>query len=149
MPPRIDLVDAFGALKLYSPVQRLSSNVSARQASTVAQKRRHQDPYALAQAKARRAANLSRQDVRYVQIYSVIPLTFIRYYEKNDPKHQAIQSEASQLHLHNPSTPAKALQQQHILPTHPPQQAQAPRPHLLPIPSPSTISSPRTNSALP
>lgn len=33
------------------------------QASAVAQRRRHRDPYALAQARARKAANLSRQEV--------------------------------------------------------------------------------------
>lgn len=33
------------------------------QASTVQQKRRHRDPYALAQARARKAANVSRQEV--------------------------------------------------------------------------------------
>ncbi|OQO09981.1 hypothetical protein B0A48_04336 [Cryoendolithus antarcticus] len=39
------------------------ANVYARDASTAAQRRKHRDPYAIAQAKAKKAANLSRQAV--------------------------------------------------------------------------------------
>ena len=42
---------------------RSFTSSTAFQASTVTQKRRHRDPYAIAQAKARKAANISRQEV--------------------------------------------------------------------------------------
>lgn len=42
---------------------RAFTSSSAPQASTVTQRRRRQDPYAIAQAKAKKAANLSRQEV--------------------------------------------------------------------------------------
>ncbi|KAL2357367.1 ribosomal protein-like protein S15 [Cryomyces antarcticus] len=42
---------------------RTFTSSSPVQASTVQQKRRHQDPYALAQSRARKAANLSRREV--------------------------------------------------------------------------------------
>lgn len=42
---------------------RTFASTSVDQASTVQQKRRHRDPYAIAQARARKAANVSRQEV--------------------------------------------------------------------------------------
>lgn len=42
---------------------RAFSTSTADYASTVQQRRRHRDPYALAQARARKAANLSRQEI--------------------------------------------------------------------------------------
>lgn len=39
------------------------SSTASNHASTVTQRRRHRDPYALAQARARKAANISRQEV--------------------------------------------------------------------------------------
>jgi ribosomal protein S15 len=46
-----------------TPSTRSFTSSTPTKASTVAQKRRHRDPYAIAQAKARKAANLSRQEV--------------------------------------------------------------------------------------
>lgn len=46
-----------------STASRSFTSSNAAQASTVTQRRRHRDPYAIAQAKARKAANLSRQEV--------------------------------------------------------------------------------------
>ncbi|KAK5134555.1 hypothetical protein LTR08_006340 [Meristemomyces frigidus] len=46
-----------------APLSRSFTTTPTSQASTVAQKRRYRDPYAIAQAKARKAANLSRQQV--------------------------------------------------------------------------------------
>lgn len=64
MAPRIDaVVESFAALKIQPIAARSFSSTRTLPASTIAQKRRHQDPYALAQARARRAANLSRQEV--------------------------------------------------------------------------------------
>ncbi|KAL9074395.1 MAG: hypothetical protein Q9157_004422 [Trypethelium eluteriae] len=45
------------------PTLKSTVTASSRNASTVAQRRKHRDPYATAQAKARKAANLSRQEV--------------------------------------------------------------------------------------
>lgn len=45
------------------PLLRTFTSTSSPHASTVTQRKRHQDPYALAQARARKAANLSRQEV--------------------------------------------------------------------------------------
>ena len=62
MPPRISLSTLFESLQLAQSPS--IANTSRRYASTVAQKhRKHNDPYALAQARARKAANLSRQAV--------------------------------------------------------------------------------------
>ncbi|KAK5007814.1 hypothetical protein LTR28_004800 [Elasticomyces elasticus] len=69
MPPRISWL---GSLKpctaiqhpaAPAPISRAFTTTPSPSASTVAQKRRHRDPYALAQTRARRAANLSRQEV--------------------------------------------------------------------------------------
>ena len=61
MPPRLHLFTRF------RPPTK-PTTVSSRPASTVAQKRRkHQDPYALAQSRARRAANISKQEVLRVE----------------------------------------------------------------------------------
>ena len=62
MPPRIPLAALFESLSLQSTAS--ASQGSRRCASTVAQKRRkHADPYLLAQSRARKAANLSRRAV--------------------------------------------------------------------------------------
>lgn len=58
MPPRVPLLPLLRPISFSTP----SPCLFHRLASTVAQKKRkHQDPYALAQTRARRAANLSRQ----------------------------------------------------------------------------------------
>lgn len=81
MPPRIPLFrclrevsskDLHGPSACRSTVEtsahtastsRSFTSSTTSQGSTVTQRRRHQDPYALAQARARKAANLSRQEV--------------------------------------------------------------------------------------
>ncbi|KAH0346338.1 hypothetical protein KCU83_g7294, partial [Aureobasidium melanogenum] len=70
MPPRVSLFSSLRALNGHgctaSPsaqICRTFASTSADQASTVQQKRRHRDPYALAQARARKAANVSRQQL--------------------------------------------------------------------------------------
>lgn len=67
MPPRIPLFQCLRApASVPAPICRTFTATTAPQASqtsTVDQKRRHRDPYAIAQAKARKAANLSRQQV--------------------------------------------------------------------------------------
>ncbi|KAG9814287.1 hypothetical protein KCU68_g19644, partial [Aureobasidium melanogenum] len=70
MPPRVSLFSSLRALNGHgctaSPsaqICRTFASTSADQASTVQQKRRHRDPYALAQARARKAANISRQQL--------------------------------------------------------------------------------------
>ncbi|KAL9097879.1 MAG: hypothetical protein Q9165_000205 [Trypethelium subeluteriae] len=72
MTPRISLLSCLRALNGFSvvpshanfcPTLKSSLKASSRNASTVAQRRKHRDPYAIAQAKARKAANLSRQEV--------------------------------------------------------------------------------------
>lgn len=84
MPPRDQLILSLRALSsMFFPVQiiyklltgtvrspsstclttRAFTSSAVDQASTVQQRRRHRDPYALAQARARKAANLSRQEV--------------------------------------------------------------------------------------
>ncbi|KAH0364959.1 hypothetical protein KCU65_g6449, partial [Aureobasidium melanogenum] len=70
MPPRVPLFSSLRALNGHgctaSPsaqICRTFASTSVDQASTVQQKRRHRDPYALAQARARKAANISRQQV--------------------------------------------------------------------------------------
>ncbi|KAF7188646.1 putative 37S ribosomal protein S28, mitochondrial [Pseudocercospora fuligena] len=64
MPPRIP---AFQCLRAQSAnpssVTRSFSSTPCQHASTVAQRKRHRDPWAIAQAKAKKAANLSRQEV--------------------------------------------------------------------------------------
>ena len=62
----IKCLSGFSAIPSHAsscPALKLSTDISSRNASTVAQRRRKQDPYAIAQAKARKAANLSRQEV--------------------------------------------------------------------------------------
>lgn len=51
------------AAKQHPSYYRPFTTTSSTQASTKTQRRRHQDPYAIAQAKARKAANKSRQEV--------------------------------------------------------------------------------------
>ncbi|GAB7338293.1 hypothetical protein MBLNU457_4610t1 [Dothideomycetes sp. NU457] len=68
MAAKDQLVLCLRALSLRSsstPSQstRCFSSTSIDRASTVQQRRRHHDPYAIAQARARKAANLSRQEV--------------------------------------------------------------------------------------
>ncbi|EME46368.1 hypothetical protein DOTSEDRAFT_70390 [Dothistroma septosporum NZE10] len=65
MPPRIPIGQCLRAQtgSQCSQVSRAFSSTPSSQASTVAQKRKHRDPYAIVQAKARKAANLSRQEV--------------------------------------------------------------------------------------
>ncbi|KAI7312151.1 hypothetical protein KC315_g12096 [Hortaea werneckii] len=65
MPPRIPFFTCLRASQNASAANttRSFSQTSAPAASTVTQRRRRHDPYALAQAKARKAANLSRQEV--------------------------------------------------------------------------------------
>ncbi|KAI7351717.1 hypothetical protein KC320_g4788 [Hortaea werneckii] len=65
MPPRIPFFNCLRASQNASAANatRSFSQTSAPTASTVTQRRRRHDPYALAQAKARKAANLSRQEV--------------------------------------------------------------------------------------
>ncbi|KFY53547.1 hypothetical protein V496_07485 [Pseudogymnoascus sp. VKM F-4515 (FW-2607)] len=66
MPPHIPLLARFGALSLCArpavkaPVAGPVSKISVANASTT--KRRHRDPYALAQARQRKAANVKRRD---------------------------------------------------------------------------------------
>lgn len=61
MPPRVSLTTLLDSLTLTTPPS--THRTARRAASTVSQKARRQDPYALAQARARKAANLSRQSV--------------------------------------------------------------------------------------
>ncbi|KAL1297787.1 hypothetical protein AAFC00_006323 [Neodothiora populina] len=79
MPPRVSLLSSLRAINgtttsaitttsssgaptsALSAIRRAFSSTPADRASTVAQKRRHRDPYAIAQAKARKEANISRQ----------------------------------------------------------------------------------------
>ncbi|KAI5272980.1 hypothetical protein E4T47_03749 [Aureobasidium subglaciale] len=70
MPPRVSLFSSLRALNGHgctaSPsaqICRTFASTSVHQASTVQQRRQHRDPYALAQARARKAANISRQEV--------------------------------------------------------------------------------------
>ncbi|TIA26755.1 hypothetical protein D6C81_00498 [Aureobasidium pullulans] len=70
MPPRVSVFSSLRALNGHgctaSPstqICRTFASTPIDRASTVQQKRRHRDPYALAQARARKAANLSRQQV--------------------------------------------------------------------------------------
>ncbi|KAI9703113.1 MAG: hypothetical protein M1820_005985 [Bogoriella megaspora] len=72
MPPRISLLSCLRALNGFSappshasscPALKTSLIVPSRNASTVAQRKRNRDPYAIAQARARKAANLSRQEI--------------------------------------------------------------------------------------
>ncbi|GAB1741593.1 hypothetical protein NU219Hw_g6818t1 [Hortaea werneckii] len=65
MPPRIPFFNCLRASQNASAANatRSFSQTSAPAASTVTQRRRRHDPYALAQAKARKAANLSRQEL--------------------------------------------------------------------------------------
>ncbi|KAI9721354.1 MAG: hypothetical protein M1828_005214 [Chrysothrix sp. TS-e1954] len=70
MPPRYDLFTKLRRSKpqISNTLKRQpfhSSQISG--ASTVAQKRRGNDPYALAQARARKAANLSRREVLTIE----------------------------------------------------------------------------------
>ncbi|KAF2215879.1 hypothetical protein CERZMDRAFT_34385 [Cercospora zeae-maydis SCOH1-5] len=65
MPPRIPIAHCLRAQSTTpSPtVARSFSSGPCSQASTVTQRRKHRDPYAIAQARAKKAANLSRQEV--------------------------------------------------------------------------------------
>ncbi|KAM3425164.1 hypothetical protein BST61_g7123 [Cercospora zeina] len=65
MPPRIPIVHCLRAQSTAptSTVTRSFSSGPCSQASTVTQRRKHRDPYAIAQARAKKAANLSRQEV--------------------------------------------------------------------------------------
>ncbi|GAB7355366.1 hypothetical protein MBLNU459_g5890t2 [Dothideomycetes sp. NU459] len=67
MPPRPSIFPSLRALTASLPSSAPQSRTFAcsavDQASAVAQKRRHRDPYAIAQARARKAANISRQQV--------------------------------------------------------------------------------------
>ncbi|KAL3453296.1 hypothetical protein BJX65DRAFT_120316 [Aspergillus insuetus] len=74
MPPRVSLqptLKAFtGSLLLESPLARLAitpNKTSVRAGSTVGKERRRHDPYLLAQARQRKAANLSRQQALAVK----------------------------------------------------------------------------------
>ncbi|KAF2765650.1 hypothetical protein EJ03DRAFT_330806 [Teratosphaeria nubilosa] len=64
MPPRIPLSQCLRTQSnVTCTVTRSFTSSAASQASTKTHKRRGHDPYAIAQAKARKAANLSRQEV--------------------------------------------------------------------------------------
>ncbi|KAK4503594.1 hypothetical protein PRZ48_004509 [Zasmidium cellare] len=65
MPPRIPVLQCLRAQSTSqtSCTSRAFATSPSSRASTVTQKRKHRDPYAIAQAKARKAANLSRQEV--------------------------------------------------------------------------------------
>ncbi|KAK5175896.1 uncharacterized protein LTR77_001036 [Saxophila tyrrhenica] len=63
MPPRLPLLQRLRAQSVPASASRSFTSSTPSQASTVAQRRRHRDPYAIAQSKARKAANLSRQEV--------------------------------------------------------------------------------------
>ncbi|EME83366.1 uncharacterized protein MYCFIDRAFT_59108 [Pseudocercospora fijiensis CIRAD86] len=64
MPPRIPAFQCLRAPNATpSSITRSFSSTTCQHASTVAQRKRHRDPWALAQAKAKKAANLSRQEV--------------------------------------------------------------------------------------
>ncbi|KAK3714344.1 hypothetical protein LTR37_007930 [Vermiconidia calcicola] len=65
MPPRIPFLQCLKAPNVTTTAHcsRSFTSTTPAQASTQTQKRRHHDPYAIAQAKARKAANLSRQEV--------------------------------------------------------------------------------------
>ncbi|CAK3952070.1 related to ribosomal S15 [Lecanosticta acicola] len=73
MPPRIPLVQCLRAQNACpASTSRAFSSTPSSQASTVTQRKRHRDPYAIAQAKARKAANLSRQEVLKKERASVL-----------------------------------------------------------------------------
>lgn len=65
MPLQAPVVQCLRNFKAASSpnICRTFSTTSSVAASTVAERKRHRDPYAVAQAKARKAANLSRQEV--------------------------------------------------------------------------------------
>ncbi|PPJ54430.1 hypothetical protein CBER1_07369 [Cercospora berteroae] len=65
MPPRIPIATCLRAQSRAPPstATRSFSSTPCSQASTVTQRRKHRDPYAIAQARAKKAANLSRQEV--------------------------------------------------------------------------------------
>ncbi|KAM0718730.1 hypothetical protein Q7P37_005801 [Cladosporium fusiforme] len=64
MPPRIPIFPCLKAPAAQpSSLTRAFSTTPSQHASTVTQRKKHRDPYALAQAKARKAANLSKQDI--------------------------------------------------------------------------------------
>ncbi|GAB7331462.1 hypothetical protein MBLNU13_g02871t1 [Cladosporium sp. NU13] len=65
MPPRIPLFACLKAPIANTPssFNRAFSTTPAQYASTVTQRKKHRDPYAIAQAKARKAANLSKQEI--------------------------------------------------------------------------------------
>ncbi|RFU29092.1 hypothetical protein B7463_g7248, partial [Scytalidium lignicola] len=67
MPPRIPAFPSFGSIKLcIRPAPNAAKGplptISIANASSQAQRRKYRDPYTLAQAKQRKAANLKRQD---------------------------------------------------------------------------------------
>jgi ribosomal protein S15 len=62
MPPRIPLFQCLRAQAPPTPSRSFTSSATC-QASTKTPRRRGHDPYAIAQAKARKAANLSRREV--------------------------------------------------------------------------------------
>ncbi|GAB7366212.1 hypothetical protein MBLNU230_g7772t1 [Neophaeotheca triangularis] len=63
MPPRIPILQCLRASNVPQPASLPRTSTQTCNASTVTQRRKHRDPYALAQARARKAANLSRQEV--------------------------------------------------------------------------------------
>ncbi|KXT00919.1 hypothetical protein AC578_5690 [Pseudocercospora eumusae] len=64
MPPRIPAFQCLRAQNaIPSSLTRSFSSTPCQHASTAAQRRRHRDPWAIAQANAKKAANLSRQEV--------------------------------------------------------------------------------------
>ncbi|KAF2169200.1 hypothetical protein M409DRAFT_64946 [Zasmidium cellare ATCC 36951] len=65
MPPRIPVLQCLRPQSTSSAscTSRAFATTPSSRASTVTQRRKHRDPYAIAQAKARKAANMSRQEV--------------------------------------------------------------------------------------
>ncbi|EMD00478.1 hypothetical protein BAUCODRAFT_62387 [Baudoinia panamericana UAMH 10762] len=129
MPPRIPLFQCLRvqantqqaktraerlATRQHTPSRTFTSS-SPVNASTVTQRRRKHDPYAIAQAKARKAANLSRQEVlKKERAASLgdpirgITTPFVQSFDTALPPEPAVQSQSTQTRVSSPPSPSSS-----------------------------------------
>nr|POF15382.1 evi5-like protein [Quercus suber] len=93
MPPRIPLLQCFkNAPSLSTPLRRPFSSTSGREQTSSAQRRKHREPWQVAQAKAKKAANVSRRGVLQQQRAAEVgdpvrgnPTAFVQSFDTAQP----------------------------------------------------------------